>query len=77
MIGSGSCGIAAPFRETKIVDDAGREVPTGEVGELLVRGPGMAAGYFDNPKASAELLAGAGCTPAICSARMRRAITTS
>ncbi|WP_051539654.1 class I adenylate-forming enzyme family protein [Sulfitobacter sp. 20_GPM-1509m] len=58
MIGSGSCGIASPFRETKIVDDAGREVPTGEIGELLVRGPGMAAGYFDNPKASAELLAG-------------------
>ncbi|MEC7256799.1 MAG: AMP-binding protein, partial [Pseudomonadota bacterium] len=41
MNGSGSCGIASPFRETRVVDDAGNDLPPGEVGELLIRGPGL------------------------------------
>jgi crotonobetaine/carnitine-CoA ligase len=41
----------------RVVDDAGRDVPTGEVGQLLVQGePGRTsmAGYFKNPTATAE-----------------------
>ncbi|MFJ3044382.1 class I adenylate-forming enzyme family protein [Herbaspirillum chlorophenolicum] len=52
--GSGSCGIAAPFRELKIVDEKGAQCPAGEPGELLVRGRGLLKGYYKNPKASEE-----------------------
>ncbi|WP_237267625.1 class I adenylate-forming enzyme family protein [Sulfitobacter alexandrii] len=56
MVGSGSCGIASPFRETRIVDDAGNDLPDGEIGELLIRGPGIFEGYYNNPEATAEVL---------------------
>lgn len=56
MVGSGSCGLPTPFRETKVVDDAGREVPPGEIGELLIRGPAMFQGYHENPEATAAAL---------------------
>ncbi|WP_404989563.1 AMP-binding protein [Caballeronia sp. LZ016] len=35
---SGSCGIAAPFRELKVADQNGQPVKGGEPGELMVRG---------------------------------------
>lgn len=54
MVGSGSCGIPAPFREVMIADEQGRPVAQGEVGELLVRGPGMMLGYYRRPEANAE-----------------------
>ncbi|MSP88218.1 MAG: AMP-binding protein [Alphaproteobacteria bacterium] len=57
-IGSGSCGMAAPFRELRIADDAGRTLGTGETGELLVRGPGILQGYYNNAKATAEAFHG-------------------
>jgi acyl-coenzyme A synthetase/AMP-(fatty) acid ligase len=46
MIGSGSCGIPAPFREACIVDSDGRHLGPGEIGELLMRGPGLTLGYY-------------------------------
>jgi O-succinylbenzoic acid--CoA ligase len=36
-----------------VVDDDGREVPPGETGELLIGGPMVVRGYWDNPDASA------------------------
>lgn len=54
MSGSGSCGIAAPFRELKVVDEQGEVVPTGESGELWVRGRSMLKGYYRNPEATRE-----------------------
>ena len=42
--------------ETKIVDEQGNEVPTGEVGELIVRGDGVMQCYYKNPEATAEVL---------------------
>lgn len=54
MVGSGSCGIPAPFRQCRIVDDEGNDVPRGEVGELIVRGPGIMQGYYNKPEANRE-----------------------
>ncbi|ELZ09982.1 class I adenylate-forming enzyme family protein [Natrialba aegyptia] len=47
--------IGQPLRMTdcKIVDDSGAEVPPGEAGELLVRGPHVMSGYHDRPDATA------------------------
>lgn len=56
MVGSGSCGLPVPWRETRIVDEAGAEVPPDSDGELLVRGPGMLLGYWRKPEATAAAL---------------------
>ena len=56
MVGSGSCGIPAPWREVKIAGDDGTPVARGEIGELWVRGPGMMLGYYKKPEANAESL---------------------
>jgi acyl-CoA synthetase (AMP-forming)/AMP-acid ligase II len=50
----GSCGVPFPGSEVKIVDDQGRELPPGEVGELVVRNPGLAAGYWKLPEVTAK-----------------------
>jgi len=42
----------------RLVDERGVEVPRGEVGELLVRGPNVFTGYWNDPQATAELLKG-------------------
>jgi 4-hydroxybenzoate-CoA ligase len=43
----GSTGKPVPGYEVKIVDEQGDELPTGEIGELLVRGPTAAEGYWN------------------------------
>ncbi len=58
MIGSGSCGIAGPFRACRVVDADGVEVPRGEIGELVVRGSGILLGYFNKPEASRDAFFG-------------------
>ncbi len=40
--------------EIKFVDEDGNEVPPGEIGELLVRGPHCEPGYYKNTEATAE-----------------------
>lgn len=52
MVGSGTCGIPAPFRQSKIVDPDGNEVPAGVRGELCIRGPGIMLGYYKKPDAN-------------------------
>lgn len=54
MIGKGSCGRAAPFRRCRVVDDEGRDLPDGEVGELVVAGFNILKGYYNRPEATAE-----------------------
>lgn len=44
------------FSEMKIVDDSGKELPPGEMGELVVRTPVMARGYFKDPERSKEAI---------------------
>jgi acyl-CoA synthetase (AMP-forming)/AMP-acid ligase II len=49
-------GRPIPGVEMKIVDADGKEVPTGEPGEILARGYQVMIGYFDNPEATAETI---------------------
>ena len=49
-----SCGLPAPFRDVKIVDDNGDEVESGSPGELWIKGPGIINGYYKKPKANKE-----------------------
>jgi amino acid adenylation domain-containing protein len=51
-----SVGIAIPNTEVFVVGEDGRPVPPGEVGELVVRGPLVMQGYWDNPEATAQML---------------------
>ena len=41
-------------REVLVVDAAGQEVPAGEIGELLVRGPSITPGYWQRPDLNAR-----------------------
>jgi long-chain acyl-CoA synthetase len=52
----GSIGIPVPGVEMKVVDDQGAELPQGEVGEILVRGPTVMKGYWNRPDATADTL---------------------
>lgn len=51
-----SAGRAVPHIELTVVDDAGRELPTGGVGEIVVSGPRVMQGYWRKPKATADAL---------------------
>ncbi len=53
---AGSIGKPLMFTEARVVDEAGREVPVGEVGELWLRGPHVSKGYWNNPEATAAAL---------------------
>jgi len=54
----GSAGIPINHGSLKIADDDDNEVPVGEVGEILLKGPQIMAGYWNNPEASAAALRG-------------------
>jgi acyl-CoA synthetase (AMP-forming)/AMP-acid ligase II len=54
---AGSGGRLVPNTEARIVDpETGLDVPPGETGELLVRGPQVMVGYLKNPAATAKTL---------------------
>lgn len=52
--------VGQPLRMTdcKLVDESGSEVPVGETGELLVRGPQVMKGYHDRPDATDKAFTG-------------------
>jgi acyl-CoA synthetase (AMP-forming)/AMP-acid ligase II len=51
----GAVGLPLPPTKIRIVDEAGADVPTGEVGEVLLQPPGRPREYFRDPDATAEL----------------------
>jgi len=52
----GSVGKPCLHLQVKIVDDDGREVPRGQTGEIVLKGPKVFKGYWNNPEATAEAL---------------------
>ncbi len=50
----GSIGVPLPGFEMKIVDSDGKRLPSGEVGEIAVRGEGVTAGYYNLPQDTKE-----------------------
>jgi long-chain acyl-CoA synthetase len=52
----GSIGTPIEGVEMKVVDDDGNEVPTGEVGEIAIRGHNIMKGYWNRPDATEEVL---------------------
>ena len=54
----GTTGKPVPGYELKIVDEGGREVAAGEIGELVVRGPTAGEGYWNQRQKSRRTFAG-------------------
>ncbi len=54
----GSTGKPVPGYDVKIVDENGRELPSGEIGELVVRGPSAGEGYWNQRAKSRRTFVG-------------------
>jgi long-chain acyl-CoA synthetase len=53
---TGTIGLPLPSTEISIRDDAGRELPLGEAGEICARGPQVMAGYWQRPDETAKVM---------------------
>jgi fatty-acyl-CoA synthase len=51
---AGSCGLPLMTVQTRVVDDKGNDLGPGEQGELLVAGPSVADGYWEQPELTAK-----------------------
>ncbi|WP_027933943.1 class I adenylate-forming enzyme family protein [Amycolatopsis thermoflava] len=57
---SGALSVGVPVYDTvvRVVDEDGRELPAGEVGELVTSGPQVVAGYWEKPAETEKALPG-------------------
>jgi len=51
---SGSVGCPPPGYEIRIVDDHGKDLGPGEIGEIVGRGPALSSGYYGQPELTSE-----------------------
>lgn len=54
----GSCGIAVPGAELKIVDENDNPLSPGETGEICIKSPSLMSGYWNRPEETAKTLKG-------------------
>ena len=50
-----ACGRPLPLIDLRIVDDTGQDVAAGQPGELWIRSPSLASGYWKKPEVTAEV----------------------
>ncbi len=55
---AGSIGKALMHVQARVVDDGMKDVPTDQVGELVIQGPNLLKEYWNRPEATAEAFAG-------------------
>jgi long-chain acyl-CoA synthetase len=53
---AGSIGTPIPGVQVRLVDEAGDDVPAGEIGEIAIRGDNVMAGYWNRPEETAETI---------------------
>jgi len=53
---NGSIGLPIPSTHVSVRDDAGTEVPQGQVGEICIKGPQVMAGYWQRPDETAQVM---------------------
>lgn len=51
-----SCGIVSPDMEIRVVDENGKDVPVGEVGEIVIRGGSVMKGYWNRAEATQDAI---------------------
>jgi long-chain acyl-CoA synthetase len=51
---AGTVGLPVPGQTIRIVDTAGRPVPDGEAGEVVIKGPNVMRGYLNRPEETAK-----------------------
>ena len=54
----GSVGVPLEGVDLRVVDLDGRDVPAGETGEIIARGPARCAGYWNDPEATRTAMGG-------------------
>ena len=53
---SGLIGVPVPSTDATVLDDDGRVLPMGQVGEICLRGPQVMAGYWNHPDETAKVI---------------------
>ena len=56
--GALSVGVPVPGTHVTIIDDDGRELPAGVVGEIAISGPQLVAGYWNKPEETEHAMSG-------------------
>ena len=51
-----SIGLPIPGVTAQVLNDEGKQVPTGDIGELVIRGPNVMRGYYLNEQATAKVI---------------------
>lgn len=52
----GSVGPATPGTEIRIVDEEGQPLPSGQIGEIVIKGPYVMKGYYKNEEETARVI---------------------